>query len=245
MNDQNMIKTIFVPQGSEYQAVYRGLNSVFRNSVSNSKIQVIGIPMGISSLQEFLTRKYQHLKQSNQRILLMGLCGSLHGSYRVGDTVLYEKCIYEKKQLDKTNPVNSTNQINCDISLTQDIYERIGNRVSLVRGITSDTVVFKSSEKRSLHQKFGADVVDMEGFGFLEFFQGTGISTAILRVVSDDSTHDIPDLTKTINSQGLLEILPLVITLTRQPIAAGHLIRGSLRGLKQLETVTRCLAIQE
>jgi len=230
-----MISTILVPQGAEYQAVCRGINRV-----PSAKIQVIGIPIGISSLKPFLRNNYPHWNPYlNQPVLLMGLCGSLHPDYGVGNIVLYETCIYEIYE------TNQLNQINCDVNLTKDIYDHLKDQTFLVKGvkgITSDTVVSKSMDKGSLHRRFGVDVVDMEGFGFLEFFQGTGISTAILRVVSDDSTHNIPDLSKTINSNGSLEILPLVIALTRQPRAASHLISGSLRGLKQLEKLARCLA---
>jgi hypothetical protein len=48
----------------------------------------------------------------------------------------------------------------------------------------------------------------------------------MLRVVSDDSKHDIPNLTSAINSDGSLQPLPLAITMIRQPIAATRLIRG-------------------
>ncbi|TPX28476.1 phosphorylase [Cylindrospermopsis raciborskii] len=227
-----MINIILVPQGAEHQVVCKGINGAH-----NAKIQVIGIPIGISSLKPFLKNNYPHWNPYlNRQVLLMGLCGSLHPDYGVGNIVLYETCIYE---------TNQVNQINCDVNLTKDIYKHLKDQAFLVRGvkgITSDTVVSKSVEKGGLHRKFGVDVVDMEGFGFLEFFQGTGISTAILRVVSDDSTHNIPDLSKTINPNGSLEILPLLIALTQQPIAASHLISGSLRGLKQLEKLARCLA---
>ncbi len=65
---------------------------------------------------------------------------------------------------------------------------------------------------------------------------------AILRVVSDDSLHDIPDVTSAINSDGSLQPLPLALALIRQPLSATWLIRGSLKGLKILERVAYCLA---
>jgi nucleoside phosphorylase len=95
----------------------------------------------------------------------------------------------------------------------------------------SDRLIWSAAEKRHLGR--GVDVVDMEGFAALEFFLPQGVPTAMLRVVSDDEHHDIPDLTPAFNSDGSL-----------QPLAATRLIRGSLVGLKVLEQVTKLLFSQ-
>ncbi|MFM2060377.1 MAG: hypothetical protein RLZZ507_47 [Cyanobacteriota bacterium] len=220
-----MIYTILVPQGAEYQAVCRGLSRV---RVSQS--QVIAVPLGMQPLYQFLEKNCQHLNQLNQRVLLMGLCGSLNQRYSVGDIVIYEDCVYQE------------NLRECDGNFTTEIHHQLGDKVSFVKGLTSDRVISLAEEKRNLHQKSGVDVVDMEGFAFLEFFQQLGVSTAMLRVVSDDALHDIPDLTTAINADGSLQPLPLTLALIRQPLAATWLIRGSLQGLKILETVAYCLA---
>ncbi|WP_420807069.1 hypothetical protein [Trichormus azollae] len=92
--------------------------------------------------------------------------------------------------------------------------------------------MYLTEQNSNLHEQSGADLVDMEGFAFLEFFQQLETSVAILRVVSDDSLHDIPDVTSAINSDGSLQPLPLALALIRQPLSATWLIRGSLKGLK-------------
>jgi nucleoside phosphorylase len=160
----------------------------------------------------------------------MGLCGSLNQRYKVGDIVLYRDCIYQGHLQA------------CDRTFTTDIHSQLGDQVSFVRGLTSDRVISLAEEKRNLHEQSGADVVDMEGFTFLEFFQQLGVSTAMLRVVSDDAFHDIPDVTKAINSDGSLQPLPLALTLIRQPLAATRLIRGSLQALKVLTQVASSLS---
>lgn len=155
----------------------------------------------------------------------MGLCGSLTPRYHVGDVVLYESCIYQQQL-----------QV-CDRSLTTELH----STQSLVKSLTSDRVICSATEKRYLGETLGADVVDMEGFAALKFFNHIGAAVAMLRVVSDDCHHDIPDLTAAINADGSLQPLPLALSLLRQPIAATHLIRGSLRGLKVLEELTTSL----
>ncbi|MEA5578936.1 phosphorylase [Anabaena sp. UHCC 0451] len=220
----DMINTILVPQGAEYQAVCRGLSRV-----TGFQLQVIAVPLGMKPLYQFLEKNCQHLNQPNQRVLLMGLCGSLNQHYNVGDIVIYEDCVYQG------------NLLECDRNLTESIHQQLGDKVSFVKGLTSDRVISLAAEKRNLHQQFSADVVDMEGFATLEFFQQQGVSVVMLRVVSDDSLHDIPDLTSVITADGSLQPLPLVWKLISQPLAATRLIRGSLQGLKVLERVAYCL----
>ncbi|MBD2503820.1 phosphorylase family protein [Anabaena azotica] len=223
------INTILVPQGSEYKAVCRGLKRV-----TGQTPKIVSIPVGIKPLTKYLHQwqRQEYPNEQQPRVLVMGLCGSLSPRYHVGDVVLYENCIYQQ-QLQK-----------CDRSLTIELQSALKTQqpaVSLVKSLTSDRVICSAGEKRHLGETLGADVVDMEGFAALDFFNGMSAAVAMLRVVSDDSHHDIPDLTAAINADGSLQPLPLALSLLRQPIAATRLIRGSLRGLKVLEELTKLL----
>ncbi|MDP5018857.1 phosphorylase [Anabaena sp. UHCC 0187] len=217
-----MSTLILVPQGAEYQAVCRGLSRV-----TSSPAKVLAIPMGIEPVRQYL----QKLTDIGEhRILMMGLCGSLSQKYQVGDLVLYQNCLYQG------------NLQECDSSFTADIHNQLGDHVSLVKGLTSDCVVCRATEKSHLHQEFGTDVVDMEGYALLEFFQqSANRQVAILRVVSDDAHHDIPDIASAMSEDGSLKPLPLAWELICQPLAATRLITGSLKGLKALTAVTELL----
>lgn len=216
------INTILVPQGAEYKAVCRAFRGV-----TGSIPTVIGIPVGMKPLLKYL-QQGQFLAPKS-RVLIMGLCGSLSDRYTVGDIVLYQDCVYQGKQQE------------CDRTFTTQLHSSISQKVSLVKSLTSDRVIWSATEKRRLGETLAADVVDMEGFTALEFFNATGVSVAILRVVSDDCQHNIPDLTLAINSDGSLNPFPLAMAMLRQPLAATRLIRGSLTALKVLEQVTNLL----
>ncbi len=226
------IDTILVPQGSEYKAVCRGLSGV-----TGSIPTVVAIPIGMKPLLKYLQQGKFLAPKS--RVLIMGICGSLSDRQKVGDIVLYQDCIYQGKQQE------------CDRTFTAQLHSVLStdaiNRVSphsplkLVKSLTSDRVIWSAAEKRHLGETLAADVVDMEGFTALEFFNASGVSVAILRVVSDDCRHDIPDLTRAINSDGSLNPFPLAMGMLRQPLAATRLIRGSLTALKVLEQVTNRL----
>ena len=214
------ITTILVPQGAEYKAVCRGLSGV-----TGSIPTVVAIPVGMKPLLKYL-QQGQFLAPS--RVLIMGICGSLSDRYTVGDIVLYQDCVYQGKRLE------------CDRTFTAQLHSALSEKASLVKSLTSDRVIWSAAEKRRLG-KMPADVVDMEGFTALEFFNAAGVTVAMLRVVSDDCQHDIPDLTPAINSDGSLNPLPLAMGMLRQPLAATRLIRGSLTALKVLKQVTNRL----
>jgi hypothetical protein len=221
---QSTMPIIIVPQGAEYKAVCRGLSRS-----TTVKQNVIPIPVGSQAAIRYLQTCQDKLWNPQTKVLMMGLCGSLRDRFQVGDVVLYDECVYETKVQQ------------CDRSFTAELYTHLQDKVSLVKGLTSDRVVCSAKEKLHLGKISGADVVDMEGFAALEFFQQAGVEVAMLRIVSDDSQHDIPDLTSAINSDGSLQPLPLAMSMIRQPIAATRLIKGSLRGLKVLEEVTAFL----
>lgn len=243
MGESNLVTTILVPQGVEYQAVCRGLSRV---QVSTEL--VLPIPVGPKPLTQYLETLQQtgYFLQETPSFLLMGLCGSLTPAHSVGDIVLYQSCVQrldgETEELSASSAAGTlTVTKNCDRHLTAKIYELIPQKCTFVKGVASDRVVSSAAQKRHLAQLYEADVVDMEGFAALEFLSELGIAVAMVRVVSDDCYYDIPDLTAAFSPDGVLQPLPLAMGLMRQPIAATRLIRGSLRGLKGLQEVTTLL----
>lgn len=192
----------------------------------------------------------------------MGLCGSLSPQYAIGDTVLYESCVYPVFPLKDRSPQlprekiaqqhlaspflrgtggGSLKEATCDPALTVWVHHQLKERVYRVKALTSDRLIYSAHEKRQLGQRYEADVVDMEGVAALEVLSRFGVAVAMLRVISDDCHHDIPDLTAAINSDGSLRSVPLAIALLRQPIAATQLISGALGGLQALQEVTTVL----
>ncbi|MFN6537867.1 MAG: phosphorylase [Nostoc sp. EkiNYC01] len=254
--------TIFVPQGAEYQAVCRGLRGV-----TGSIPAVLPIPVGMKPLLQYLQQSPESRRfiATKSRILIVGLCGSLSSGYGVGDLVLYQDCVYQGKRQECDRPFTAQLGSALDIVRGGGAGSRGENLplcppppaplllpmppalssphspVNLVKGLTSDRVIWSAAEKRGLGETLAVDVVDMEGFTALEFFNAAGVPVAMLRVVSDNCQHDIPDLTGAIDSDGSLRPLALAMAMIRQPVAATRLIRGSLIGLKVLEQVTNQL----
>lgn len=209
-----MINTILVPQGAEYQAVCRGLKDIAPQP------SVLPIPIGITPATNYL-QKWQQNQPLPQRVLVVGLCGSLSPDYEVGNIVLYEECLDLSGKRKK-----------CDRILTNQLQQHLSQEIPIVKSLTSDRPICSAQEKQQLALSSQADVVDMEGLAIL-----TKLPTkiAMLRVISDDCTHNLPDLSTAISSEGALLSWPLTLAMLRQPLAAVRLIGGSLRSLRVLE----------
>jgi uridine phosphorylase len=192
--------------------------------------------MGVENTSTYL-QKSQELKNvlnhPQPRVLVMGLCGSLQPCYQVGDVVVYADCIYQENTGDPL-------VYKCDSTLTASLQQCL-HQAAVVKVLTSDRMIWSSKEKRLLGQMLAADVVDMEGFAVLKFFNSTGVTVGMVRVVSDGCDHNLPNLNSTLNSDGSLKPLLLAIGMLKQPIAATRLVRGALQGLQVLEQVTTCL----
>ncbi len=230
------MQVILVPQGSEYKAVCRGLSRI-----TPTKPLVMPIPVGPEPLARHLEKLQQagHFRRYPQpRVLLMGLCGSLSPDYAIGDIVLYQECVYET--IASTRELQSSDRELTSL-LHQKLKERLPCLLGEVRGLTSDRLIWEADQKRTLGQIYDAGVVDMEGFAALKVLGEAGIAVAMVRVVSDDCYHNLPDLTQALSPDGSLQPLPLTLGLLRQPIAAAGLIRGALRGLQVLQRVTTFL----
>jgi Phosphorylase superfamily len=231
-----LIHAVFVPQGAEFKAVQRGLNCNPQSSIA-----LYSIPMGPQPVQTYL-QQWQHeaLKSlgDSPSVLLMGLCGSLVPELGIGDRVLYRSCL-------DAQGGDSVPQLDCDATLLKTLQERLGKTVITVTSLMCDRMVHRATEKQALALRYGAQVVDMEGHAFLNAFQSTGVAVNMLRVVSDDAQHDLPDLSTAMTDTGTLKPIALAANMIREPRNALRLIQGSLKGLKQLEQLAAELVFRD
>ena len=234
----NPITVILVPQGAEHQAVLKGLKKgIFGSSDKRGSTypQVIPIPIGPVPVQRYL----QKIQDTGDRlhpdstVLLMGLGGSLDPDLAVGTVTLLESCIAEW--------ADAQPMVKSDCLLLNWLQENLEHDTKCVQGVTSQHLISSAQEKTLLHQQLKASIVDMEGYCVLQFCQAQGMKGGVLRVVSDDCVHNVPDVNNAISPEGTLRTVPLALGLMRQPIAAVRLIRGSMAGLRVLNQVTQQL----
>ncbi|MBE9175444.1 hypothetical protein IQ225_09250 [Synechocystis salina LEGE 06155] len=225
---------ILAPQGTEAQAIAKGLGK-------NDHIHLQAMPVGVTAVQSFLENLAQTWveKEKPQGLLVMGVTGSLSADYGIGQAVWVEQCQYWGDRGHGQQP-----EYVGDRHLMEQINHWLGPhwQIPLVKGITVSQVVCRGAEKQRLGQKSGAQVVDMENTAVLTFGARFQIPVAILRVVSDTMAQDLPDLGGVFTDQGALQPLPLAKALLRRPLAASHLIQGSLRACGQLTAIARSLS---
>ena len=225
MGNDNPFQFILVPAGAEYQVVHRAL----RHWPEYPRI--VPIPAGPQAVQAFLATWEERQSLQAASILLLGLGGSLSPHHGVGDGVLLQKVWDESKGQEAEGD-------EADATLTQWIAQRLPS-VTMGTGVMSDRVVTSAAAKRQLRDQYGADVVDMESAALLKALPQCQI--AILRVISDDWEHDLPDISTAISPAGAIKAVPLALSCLRQPIAALRLIRGAIKGLKALGRMTAVL----
>ncbi|WP_324281858.1 hypothetical protein VKI22_13485 [Cyanobacterium aponinum UTEX 3221] len=213
-----MIDYIFVCDGEELKALQKSLFS------SDLKSKILPIPIGINPVNNLLKNNQIPKEKS---ILLIGLGGSLSLNYSVGDVVIYESCCY----LDDDNLVTK----NCDSQLNKYLRDRLN--CPLVKGLTTDTLISQSSQKKSLFQKTSASIVDMESFALLNYFQ----SVSVIRVVSDNYDDDLPDLNSAITLDGKLNNGKVAIAFLKEPWKAVKLIKNALISLRKLSAIVQML----
>ena len=78
----------------------------------------------------------------------------------------------------------------------------------------------------------------MENYAYLKFLQEQQIQLAIIRVISDDLTFDLPDLNSAIAPTGQIKPLAMTTALLQNPLNSTRFVKNSLQALKQLEKIT-------
>ena len=217
------IQVILLPAGAEYQSVMRGLKAIPHAP------KVVAVPAGPAAFRAFLESWEGQSRFADQEILLMGLGGSLSPKHSVGDAILLEQ-VWD----------DAGGESQCfqgDRVLVESLAQRL--KLPIGTGVTCDRVITMVKEKRRLGDRYRADVVDMESAVLLEVMPQANV--AILRVISDDCGHDLPDIAGAIGPDGSLRADTLARSFLKRPVAALKFISGSLQALKTLEQLTLTL----
>lgn len=245
MSQSCPVDFILVPHGAEYRAVCQGLAC----AGTPRPVKVISIPVGPQPVTTFLDtweRPRSYSRTRPLRIVIMGLCGSLSPSIKLGDWVLPRLCVAHLPHsrellIPKCQQFSSTfsQELGKKLNLNTDRVTLLPESPDNPILLTSDRAICTAADKRSLGQLFQADVIDMEGAAILAALSSFDVEIAMLRVVSDDCQTDLPDLNAALKPDGSLSAFPLAIGMLRHPGRALSLIRGSLRALQELECLTR------
>ena len=257
-SDSVSVDLIVVPQGAEYRAIQKGLQNL------RATPTVVQIPLGNRMADHHLndlqgTGTLEDIE--GKTVVLLGLGGSLSPRYQTGDVVIISTLSHITHPLETPNNLATSTTIGEEhiyasdkatthLPLAKALHQRLSQtwpqrpapNIGIESGITSDRVITTPQEKHDLGQAYHASVVDMEGMAVLRFFQAAGAHITIVRVISDGSNTNIPDLNSAIGPEGDLRPGAMAWQFLTHPVAATHLIRGSLKGLSHLRRVAQCCA---
>ena len=254
------VELILVPQGAEYAAVVRSLKRQCLANIGGLETNgpmVCPIPIGANAvpyLQHLVQMGRVSQRWQGRTVLLIGLGGSLSPHYHVGDVVIPKSICWAGTSPSAdgafddglTTYLVRLKRYAIAPSLVNTLYQNLSCRlaqmsnsanVGIVHGITSDRIVTTPQEKRKFAEMYDAELVEMEGAYILDFFQQRGADVGIVRVISDCCDREIPDLNNAIDPLGNLKTGRMIGQFLRQPMAAAHLIQGSLKGLRGLELI--------
>jgi hypothetical protein len=201
--------TILVPRGAEAAAVRR----------ARPGARIVEVPAGAaaaSSLPAF---------GDGETVVVLGLCGAL-SRLLAADVVIYRRVVDDAHAF----------------ALDPELVEALSGALrgaSIVDGCTAEGVVTTVAERTALAQRFACGVVDMEGTHLAAALAARGVRFAMVRVVSDDASRDLPPIGDAIDATGRIRPLRLALAFARAPRAAFAFVHDVRRALATLTTVAR------
>jgi nucleoside phosphorylase len=161
--------------------------------------------------------------------LVLGVCGALDPGLRVGDAVVYARVVdgAETIELDPQFAAACAGACNC--------------RMLDAAAVTY--VVGDVAAKLALREATGAAVIDMEAASLARAFHRRGVSVAMVRIVSDDAAHELPDLRDVYDGNGALKPVAMAAALLRTPGRSVRFIANVLQALRALRATAARLSV--
>jgi nucleoside phosphorylase len=163
-----------------------------------------------------------------ERVVVVGLCGALW-RLRAGDVAIYARV------------VDGAHAFAIDPDRVDEVAAALPG-AHVVNACTTRRVVTAVDARHVLAQRFNADVVDMEGTHLAAALAERGVPFAMVRVVSDDATRNLPAIEDAVDPEGKLRPLKIAEAFVRAPRAATAFVRDVRRSLATLTETARALS---
>jgi nucleoside phosphorylase len=203
--------TLLVPRGAEAAAVRR----------ARPHVRVVELPPGAAAARALPAFA------ADEAAIVVGLCGALRG-LTVGDVAIYRRI------------ADGAATLAPDPALAASLGALLP-RAHAVGACVADHVVTTIAERHVLAERHDADVVDMEAGVLGRALAERGVPFAMVRVVSDDASRELPALERAIGQDGRLRPALIALAFLLQPRAAFAFVRDVQRALGTLSGVARTL----
>ncbi len=204
--------TILVPHGAEASAARR----------AGTGARIVAIRAGAHAADAVATLA------PDEPVVVTGLCGGL-GDVHAGEVAVYR------------DVADDAGMLGCDERLSAAL-ERALPQARSVSGWTAARIVTSRAARAELAARSGAGVVDMEGTHLARALAARAIPFAMVRVVSDDASRDLPPLDDALGDDGRLRAGRVALAFVRRPRAALAFVRGVRRALAVQRAVVRAIS---
>ncbi len=187
-----------------------------RGRVGDTTFSLFQTDMGPTNAARAARQVFE--RNPRRDVLVVGISGALSPDISFGETVLCTEMTNEDGQT-----------VRCDADLTARLEEHFaGSKTTFHRGrgVTTNRVICEAAGKRRLHEKFGGLTVDMESHAILSVANEFGLRVGVLRVVSDDARHDLPEMNAAFDADFNVRYLKMIAALVSSPIDSARFLKN-------------------
>ena len=203
---------LVVPRGAEAAAVKRAATGL-------PIVEVAAGAAASRALPEFAP---------DDLVVVLGLCGALRG-LSAGEVAIYSWA------------ADAASTFALDPALVGTLAHELP-QAHVVSACTAGRIVTTIEARAKLAERFDADVVDMEGTYLSAALGERGVRFAMVRVVSDDASRNLPPIDDAIDEGGHLRPLLVAGAFARAPIAAYAFVRDVRLALAKLTEIARAIS---
>ncbi|MBL8189354.1 MAG: hypothetical protein JNK38_15200 [Acidobacteria bacterium] len=208
-----------------------------RGIIGDRTITVLQCGIGARGFAGWLDH---HLAENRyDALIVVGLAGALDPRLKTGDAIVYDHCLDARGAIEELTPPD------LPIQHPHSQAELVRTLLDAVRetpltcvygsGITVNRVVINAQDKLWLGQQHQAVAVDMESFDVVQVASKCGVPAAVVRVISDEAEHDLPDFNTSADPDGTINPRRLAAAMLQRPVASARF----LRNLKPVLTALR------
>lgn len=217
--------TVFVATDGEFKAVIEASDEwspetdsrkIGRGRVAETTFSLIQTDMGPANAARAARQVFE--RNPRRDVLIVGISGALSPKISFGETVLCTEVADENGQT-----------VRCNADLTARLGEHFAGSQTTFhrgRGVTTNRVICGAAEKRRLHEQFGGLTVDMESHAILSAANEFGIRAGVVRVVSDDARHDLPEMNAAFDADFNVRYLKMIAALVSSPIDSARFLKN-------------------
>lgn len=186
---QKELTTFLTSSGVEYASTSRRGYEIVDFKIGDNSI--ICIQSGIGEIFAAAATQTLISEYAVDIVINFGVCGSLHGGYGVGETVLVKNVVhydFDLSPIDETAVGQYPGEPSADIPTDEelnDVVLGIDGTIRAVRCASADKFVVDGNIKADLVSRYGADICEMESAGVLITCRRAGVPCLIIKAVSD------------------------------------------------------------